>query len=681
MRTKIHSRRKAGIRYGGKKLRIYAAALMLVAVIYVGLLFPRDSSAVRVSPKRANYYLGWEIPYSKITELAKWDLLILDMETQVKSLGALKKIRELNPDIIMLVYITPQEIKNDASSGASVMRKKLASGINPLWYLTDISNNKLSFWPGTSLLNVADNSPEINGLRLNKYIAQFVAQDLLSTGLWDGVFYDNAWKDVKWLTGDFVDLNKDGQQDSDIDTHWREGTRAIYRETRALTNNKYIIVGNATSDAYKNDLNGIMLENFPSLGWEETMRVYNTNQDGSSEPRINIINANTGNTGKSNDFKKFRYGLASTLLINGYYSFDFGDKSHNDVWWYDEYDIELGKPLTLAVSLSGTSQFKPGVWRREYENGIALVNSGTESQEIDLGGEYEKISGVQDPITNDGAVVSEVSLKAKDGLVMLRAFQSLKNVVFTNGNFVRFFDQIGNRARNGLFIYENNVPGGAKIYNGDLNGNGTDEKIMATGQKLEIFNALGGIWFQDYPFGRDTKSSLRVTVGKLSDSLEDSIIVSQDKGGQVIIYNYHGGIEKEGIFPLGKNYKAGLVAAIAKEKNKAGKIIIGAGGGRLPEVIIYDNNLSKVSKRFFVDSKKLKGDLGLAVGDLNGDEAPEIIVAFNSGINKKIKVFNLAGKLLSQFTVSAGFDAGPMSLGSADVDFDGKDEIILMNGQ
>ena len=561
------------------------------------------------------------------------------------------------------------------------MRKKLAAGINSSWYLTDTSNNKLSFWPGTSLLNVADNSPEINGLQLNKYIARFVAQDLLSTGLWDGVFYDNAWKDVKWLTGDLVDLNKDGQQDSDIDTHWREGTRAIYKETRALTNNRYIIVGNATSDAYKNDLNGIMLENFPFLGWEESMRTYNSNQEGSSAPRVNIINANTGNSGNSADYKKFRYGLASTLLINGYYSFDFGDKDHTQTWWYDEYDIELGKPLTPAVSLSGISQFKPGVWRREYENGIALVNSGAEPQDIDLEGEYEKIKGAQDTLVNDGSIVSEVSLKAKDGLLMLRTFQTLKNVVFANGNFARFFNANGNRSRNGLFVYENNIPGGAKIYNGDLNGNGTDEKIMATGKKLEIFNAVGGIWFQDYPFGRETKSNLRVTVGKLSDSLEDSIVVSQDKGGQVIIYNYHGGIEKEGIFPLGKNYKTGLVVAIAKEKNKAGKIIVGAGGGKFPEVIIYDSNLSKINKRFFVDTKKLKGDLGLAVGDLNGDEVPEIIVAFNSGANKKIKVFNLAGKLLSQFTVSAGFDAGLMSLGAADVNFDGKDEIILMNGQ
>ena len=272
-------------------------------------------------------------------------------------------------------------------------------------------------------------------------------------------------------------------------------------------------------------------------------------------------------------------------------------------------------------------------------------------------------------------------MRAKDGLVMLRTFQTLKNVVFTNGNFAQFFDKNGKRVRNGLFVYENGILGGTKLYHGDLNGDGTDEKIMAFGQKLEIFNSVGGTWFSDYPFGRDYQGGLRVTVEKLSDSPEDTIIVSQDKGGQVVIYNYHGGVVKEGIFPLGKNYKTGLSVVMAKEKNKAGKIVVGASGGKLPEIIIYDNKLSKISKRFFADSKKLKGELNLAVGDVNGYGAPEIIAVLNSGVSKQIKIYNLSGKLLYQFKVSSEFSAGVAKVGAADVNFDGVDEVVLMNGQ
>lgn len=411
------------------------------------------------------------------------------------------------------------------------------------------------------------------------------------------------------------------------------------------------------------------------------MRVYSSNQDGLPQPRINIINVNTGNKGNSSDFKKIRFGLASTLLLDGQYSFDFGDKDHAQTWWYDEYDVELGKPISSAVSLTNKPQFKEDVWRREYENGIALVNATAETKDVNLGGEYEKIIGTQDRAVNDGSIVNQVSLQAKDGLVMLRTFQTLKNVVFSNGNFVQFLDKNGKRVRNGLFVYENGILGGTKLYHGDLNGDSNDEKIMAIGQKLEIFNSVGGTWFSDYPFGRDYHGGLRVAVEKLSDSPEDTIIVSQDKGGQVVIYNYHGGIVKDGIFPLGKSYKTGLSIAIAKEKNKADKIIVGAGGGRLPEVIIYDNKLSKISKRFFADNKKLKGEFNLAVGDVNGDKTPEIIAVLNSGVNKLVKIYSLSGKLLSQFKVSAEFSVGVAKAGAADVNFDGVDEIVLMNGQ
>ncbi len=667
------------------RYHLVAAALVLVLVSYVGLLFPRISSALRVSPRRANYFLGWEIPSAKVQELAKWDLLILDMETQVNSLANLRKIKELNPEIIILAYITPQEIKADAATSYSIMRRKLVSGISPNWYLTDTSNNKKTFWPGTWMLNVADNAPQVNGVRFNQYLAQFVSKEILSTGVWDGVFYDNAWADVKWVAGDNADLNKDGLQDTDIDAHWREGMRSIYLETRRLVGLKFIIMGNATTDVYKNDLNGIMLESFPSMGWKETMRVYAANQQGSAQPRFMVINANTGNKGNSQSFQKFRFGLASTLLLDGHYSFDMGDQTHNETWWYDEYDVELGQPLGGPLSLNNKPKFEEDVWRREYENGIAVVNATGVSQDIDLGGEYEKITGLQDKNINNGAIVSQLNLSAKDGVVMLRTFQTLKNIVFGNGNFIRFFDIKGNRSRNGLFIYEEGAAGGAKIYRGDLDGDSTEEKIVVSGQKVQIFNSLGQIWFEGFPFAGNYKGELNIAVGKLAGQNTKSIVVSQNKGGQVVIYNYHGRVVRENIFPLGKNYKAGLSVAVAEDvaasADKNGQIVVGVGNGNRPEVVIYNNNLSKINKRFFVDIYRLKGELNVAVGDLNGDRFKEIIVAFDAGKSKQIKIYNLAGKLLSQFKVSTSFATGPVSVGAVDVDFDGKDEVVLMNKQ
>ena len=50
----------------------------------------------------------------------------------------------------------------------------------------------------------------------------------------------------------------------------------------------------------------------------------------------------------------------------GYFSFDYGDKNHGQLWWYDEYDVNLGKPLFPAYNIQDKTndKFKPGLWRR-----------------------------------------------------------------------------------------------------------------------------------------------------------------------------------------------------------------------------------------------------------------------------------------------------------------------------
>ncbi len=60
------------------------------------------------------------------------------------------------------------------------------------------------------------------------------------------------------------------------------------------------------------------------------------------------------------------------------------------------------------------------VWRRDYTGGLALVNATATTRTIPLGGTFQKITGTQAPAINDGSVVTQVTLPALDGLVLLR---------------------------------------------------------------------------------------------------------------------------------------------------------------------------------------------------------------------------------------------------------------------
>ena len=138
-----------------------------------------------------------------------------------------------------------------------------------------------------------------------------------------------------------------------------------------------------------------MYEDYPTP-WEGTWSALMTglerNRANNLRPQIYVFNANTGNTGKSDNYRRMRFGLASSLVAGDvYFSFDYGSKDHAQVWWYDEYNVKLGDPTSDPAALNGGSKYTKDVWRRDYTHGLALVNATEQSQEVDLGGDYEKL--------------------------------------------------------------------------------------------------------------------------------------------------------------------------------------------------------------------------------------------------------------------------------------------------
>ena len=115
-------------------------------------------------------------------------------------------------------------------------------------------------------------------------------------------------------------------------------------------------------------------------------------------------------------------------------------------WWYDEYSVDLttgtaiqslaakgylGLPLSDAHSpsnkdlllstflINNDARAKYNVWRRDFQNGIVLVNPSRISKTVDLNGTYKKILGVYDPEFNDGSQVTKITLQPESGIILL----------------------------------------------------------------------------------------------------------------------------------------------------------------------------------------------------------------------------------------------------------------------
>jgi len=204
-----------------------------------------------------------------------------------------------------------------------------------------------------------------------------------------------------------------------------------------------------------------MFETFPSTGnavssWNGSAADYLSLSAKLGYDPVIVVNVNTENTGAKSDYQKMRFGLTTTLLGDGYFSFDYGTENHAQLWTYDEYDVALGEPKGAASS-------EGGIWEREYAQGKVVVNPTGAAQTVRLGGEYEKLRGTQDAAVNDGSIVSRVTVNAQDGLVLLRPLEEIYKATYLNGAFARIFTADGATDRNGFFAYTSLGRGGTRV--------------------------------------------------------------------------------------------------------------------------------------------------------------------------------------------------------------------------
>lgn len=652
---------------------------MILCVVALFFVFPSAVEAnpdAHIAPKRANYYLKWEVSDADAVQLARWDLVILDMEVQERSPAQLKRIRQLNPDIILLAYITPQEIIKDPLSSFSVMRKKLYSGLHQDWFLYDTDGKKMSWWPGTYLLNVSDSAPTRNGQRLNSYMATFVTDEILSTGYWDGIFYDNSWDNITYFAGGNIDYNRDGALDGNIDVQWRNGLSKIYTITRQK-NPGAIILGNNINTIYLEELNGKLLENFSQQSWSAVMNTLKVLAKDHADPQVSLINNNTANTGIQN-YQSMRYGLTSALLENVYYSYDFGDTAHNQLWWYDEYDSDLGNPIGDAYSQQGFTTYQEDVWRRDFEHGTSIVNSTNIPKTVDLGGDFEKLRGTQDPIVNDGSIVSQVSLNARDGLVLLKTFESLDGILYNNGDFVRFFRPDGTRVRNGFFIFDEEYAANVQIGEIDLNNNGEKDLIVVSGARIQITRDDGQPYAKFFPYTANYQGRLRVGTGDLDGDGNFEIFVGPEDGSTlpIRVYSRTGVQIHPDWYPFGSDYDGGYTFDVRHIQGADNELVIGTGKGHSPIVHVFTKHYT-FRTAWHPYALSATGGVNVAAGDLDGDGTDEIVTGAGDGSSPLIRVFDGNGiPLFDQFVAFSSFGTPGIDVETLDVDFDGKEDII-----
>jgi uncharacterized protein (TIGR03437 family) len=317
-------------------------------------------------PRIGNIWWGRNL-FSSQPDLAAQTSLFLAPDFTVSQLSAL---RAVNPNVLALpslgsTYTPPPSVATTPDS----------------YLLKDIHGNPIEIWPSTPpmyLLNMT--KPEVAEWAANNLFQQLQQSNFG----FDGVFLDSFSTTVSGLQYDAhgnpiqIDSNGDGIPDNPaaLDAAWKAGMLHEIDTLRQLAPYAYISCHCSLEPDTLSRFNGSSLQfqavdvregriPFSSFwdtynGWSASARtpvIVNVEDSppnqlayGYGQPIHNMPPA-VAEFGQT-FYPNMRFGLAATLMNDGFFYHAFGDAGVAVNWWYDEYDFQLGYPLAPASQVS-----------------------------------------------------------------------------------------------------------------------------------------------------------------------------------------------------------------------------------------------------------------------------------------------------------------------------------------
>lgn len=245
-----------------------------------------------------------------------------------------------------------------------------------------------------------------------------------------------------------------------------------------------------------------------------------------------------------------------------------------------------------------------------------------------------------------------------------------------------FFDNDGMRREDVLYPYDGfSIPYA-------LQGSRSTAGMFAVGAgaksspHVRIFDKENALQNQFFAYPLAMKAGVAVALGDIDGDGEDEVVTvpGSGAGAHVKIFTQNG-ILKNQFFAYHTSFRGGLRVALGDLNNdgKADIIItpIKAQKGFEHDIRVFDGNGILRTQFFAYPKKSTVKSSAIAVGDTDGDGSLEIITAPAQGAGE-VRVFSSIGKLKSQFyPYTKGFANG-VSVASADVNSDQKDDIIVM---
>ncbi|NQT17974.1 MAG: hypothetical protein HQ582_34805 [Planctomycetes bacterium] len=352
-----------------------------------------------------------------LEEAARYDLLVGVQRRQRNDPEGkmfrkhLEELKKINPHLIALHFACSAPYTHIAPPEEALAARQPGQ-IAPWLLQTD--GQPIAGWPGTYMLNMA--APGVVD-----WLAHQAVPAVQQIG-YDGVFIDclgphfDSWA-CEIATGKpyTVDFNADGKDDDreELKEVWTKAKTALARRTRELIGAEAVFMANQAGPATYDQLNGIYLEDYidaildRGMSWENVLEKYLHWTKTPRQPNVTVLGCGSAVEPPFEPFKlspeermpyldrgkgrlqRMRFGLATTLMGDGYYSFDLHTRWRGQYWWYPEFDAPLGHPKGPC------GRNADGTCRRQFDGGLVVVNPTGWDASLELGQMHRDVSSGQ----------------------------------------------------------------------------------------------------------------------------------------------------------------------------------------------------------------------------------------------------------------------------------------------
>ena len=247
----------------------------------------------------------------------------------------------------------------------------------------------------------------------------------------------------------------------------------------------------------------------------------------------------------------------------------------------------------------------------------------------------------------------------------------------------------------GFYPFGQRYESGVRVAAGDLNGDGKAEVLAVplAGNRVSAFGPSGGEPFRAYDTFPGTSGRAEIAVGNVVGTSRPELVAAANTaaGVQVNVLDTESGALLVALHPFSVTASSAPQVAVADvDGDGRGDVVVLAQLANGTQVKALDVDGDELASFFVLEAGIVPG-ASVAAGDLDGDGKAEIVLGggptttapwppVTNGPDQRVVVFRPGGTLVGGFTAYPGLFQGGVRVAVADVERNGRPDVITAPG-